>query len=706
MKKYSLLICLIAMIHNAANATLIAEVADSLDTSAADSTEVIQLDGVEIVAAREIHKGDHDVLLLSEDNRKFGTNALDAISSLNRFETMLNSRTLTNRFKEDVFILINGVPSGGDALRTYKGEDIKKVEYYSVAPTKYAIFTSGPVINVITNKKRDQQYDGYFNTSNAVNTGFGFNQASLTYTDSLNMVKVGYWVSYRNIGRISEHSEFNYDLFGRKTEYDTRRRYEGTLHNISTEYQRFQGKHLFNVSVTGKINPGEENSSGTANIFENNQTYNGTQQSHLKSRDNSITGNLYYGYMSGQTTFAMSVSNSFGKSYSDAWSEMVLPEPYGQYGYRNNSRLDNDSYAFSTYALVSTPWNLLGGTFSAVASYKYLQIEQRYLDTKVTPSNSSVYLNPSMYWNINGLFIRGDLGTTINKQNNGFETHTIVSPFIGMYGSYNLLPKKNLNMELNLALTKSSPGLGDLSESISYRDNWFIATGNPNLKTCLSSYGMFKAYYSHPSNSNNIILFKYVTNYIDNWRDTYIAYDNDVVASKKVNYTYWYHNYLYLTGTWCPFKWLELSPYIEYHHLRTSVHGERMTGKHFRYGGSVVLRHNNMSLILAANSSGRNWDAAVTERYSAQFAAVAQYEWRNWAFGAEWHYFDHNNYESGSINGFNYKINSDFKPLHNLVQINAVYSFSVGRSRRHVQKQISGVEAESGLNKYNQVTND
>ena len=121
MKKYSLLICLIAMIHNATNATRIAEVADSLDTSAAaDSTEVIQLDDVEIIAAREIHKGDHDVLLLSEDNRKFGTNALDAISSLNRFETMLNSRTLTNRFREEVFILINGVPSGGDILRTYK----------------------------------------------------------------------------------------------------------------------------------------------------------------------------------------------------------------------------------------------------------------------------------------------------------------------------------------------------------------------------------------------------------------------------------------------------------------------------------------------------------------------------------------------------------------------------------------------------------
>ena len=133
--------------------------------------------------------------------------------------------------------------------------------------------------------------------------------------------------------------------------------------------------------------------------------------------------------------------------------------------------------------------------------------------------------------------------------------------------------------------------------------------------------------------------------------------------------------------------------------------GERMTGKHFRYGGSVVLKHNNLSLILSANSSGRSWDAVVTERYSAQFAAVAQYKWRNWAFGAEWHYSGHNDYETGYINGFNYKINSDFKPLHNVVRLNVVYSFSVGRSRRHAQKQPSGTQAESGLNQYNQVPN-
>lgn len=262
------IICAVVALVMTGNATFASEPSDSTATATSDTTGVVSLNEVEIVAERVIHKGDHEVLLLSDENRTFGTNALDAISSLVYFNTSLNGRTLTNDLNQSVYILINGVPADGDRLRTYKGKDIKKVEYYAIAPPKYMIFTHGPIVNVITNKKHDQQYDGYFNTSNAVAMGNGFNQGVLTYTDSLNMVKAGYWVNYRNIGNIGEHSEYNYDKLGRSTMYDTKRRYEGAMHNISAEYQRYQGNHLFNVSVVGVINPGEQNSSGTSLLTE------------------------------------------------------------------------------------------------------------------------------------------------------------------------------------------------------------------------------------------------------------------------------------------------------------------------------------------------------------------------------------------------------------------------------------------------------
>lgn len=118
-------LCAAIALAMAGNAVFASEPSDST-TAANDTTGVISLNEVEVVAERVIHKGDHEVLLLSDENRTFGTNALDAISSLVYFNTSLNGRTLTNDLNQNVYILINGVPADGDRLRTYKGDDIKK----------------------------------------------------------------------------------------------------------------------------------------------------------------------------------------------------------------------------------------------------------------------------------------------------------------------------------------------------------------------------------------------------------------------------------------------------------------------------------------------------------------------------------------------------------------------------------------------------
>ena len=146
--------------------------------------------------------------------------------------------------RQNVFILINGVPSTAYDLRGYKGEDIKNVEFYSIAPPQYMSLTAGPVVNIVVKKRHDRSYAGYFNTSNAVNTEFGTNQIDLTYADSLNQVKLGYIVDYRNIGNIDNLAEYTYSP-QLHSQYRGTSRYKGQYHNISASYQRYQGNHLF-----------------------------------------------------------------------------------------------------------------------------------------------------------------------------------------------------------------------------------------------------------------------------------------------------------------------------------------------------------------------------------------------------------------------------------------------------------------------------
>ncbi len=105
------------------------------------------LDEVVVRAQRIIPKGDHQLLLLSKENRDFGTNALDAVSSLPLFRTSLNETVLESADHQEVYILINGIPGSGFELRGFRGEDVKAVEYYPVAPPRYMTLTSGPVVN-------------------------------------------------------------------------------------------------------------------------------------------------------------------------------------------------------------------------------------------------------------------------------------------------------------------------------------------------------------------------------------------------------------------------------------------------------------------------------------------------------------------------------------------------------------------------------
>lgn len=192
-----------------------------------------ELSEVVVKAQRIIPKGDHQLLLLSKENREFGTNALDAVSSLQLFKTSLNETTLQSADRQEVYILINGIPATGFELRGFKGEDIKNVEYYPVAPPQYMTLASGPVVNIVMKKRHDRLYTAYVNTLNSVNTGFGTNQLTASYTDSLNQVRVGYLADYRNISDLQIRSDYDYGA-DRQSLYDGRSKYAGIYQRIFT----------------------------------------------------------------------------------------------------------------------------------------------------------------------------------------------------------------------------------------------------------------------------------------------------------------------------------------------------------------------------------------------------------------------------------------------------------------------------------------
>ena len=234
--------------------------------------KVIQLNEVIVKGVKYIPKGDHTLLFLSKKNRNFGTNALDAVSSLGLFRTTLNETELTSFDHKQVFVLINGIPSTALDLRTFKADEVKNVEYYPIPPAQYMALTSGPVANIVMKKKHNKLYTAYINTSNAVTTGFGTNQANFTYADSLNQVKAIY------------RGDDN--------------RYKGNYQYVQTTYQRFQSRHLFNANLKYIWNPRKQSFASEIEMPEIQQK--GTNADKLESHSRTLVADLFCYYSLGK----------------------------------------------------------------------------------------------------------------------------------------------------------------------------------------------------------------------------------------------------------------------------------------------------------------------------------------------------------------------------------------------------------------------
>lgn len=665
----------------------------------ADTTRMIALEDVVIEADRVVHKGDHDVLYLSRENKEFGTNALDAVSSLILFQTSLNDTKLLSWDRQEVFILINGVPSTAIDLRGYKGEDIKHIEYYAVAPPQYMGFTTGPVVNVIVKKRHARQYSGYINTSNAVNTGFGTNQIDLTYADSLNQVKVGYFIDYRNIRNISSHTDFTYSP-EHYSQYRGSSIYSGEYHNLYTSYQRFQGKHLFNAKLYSVIDPGKEEDSRNSLVRYNNETSEGHNLNQLKSRSGTTTLDVYYRYlMEKGRMFAINVVNALGESQSKS-TYITESEDAGNAAnsYDYQTEVENNTYSFITNAMFVSP--LWGGSFSTAARYEYQQLYQQSAISEYTPSSHDEFVYAGGSWKWGQGWIVPTIGVSLLQQAAASITHTSVLPYFRLYTDWwGEDSFKGASVQLTLVANQRNPALGDLTESKTYLDPWTVSIGNPALEEYWVNNAKLALCYFAPDGKNMVNLVmrpQYAYNRI---AKTIVLGESQVYFQPK-NIGGEFACQFLLQGTWSPLKWLSFSPYWEYYISHFQTPSQQVRFNYMRIGSGVTFSQNNMSLLLAINSPTKEYDGDLLVRGSLQYAAIFQYKWKNWSWGAMYNYSGYNEYTIAELPEFKYYKNKDWRPLHHLTRITATYNFSVGRARRHDNKLINESSNNTGLREF------
>lgn len=673
---------------------VVACVAVSSWAAESDSIAPQELKEVVVKGDTRFQKNGYELLLLTKSERNFGTNALDAISSMNRFRTSLNATELTAWDQSKVFVLINGVPSEATDLRTFKGDDIKNIEYYQNAPPEYMSLTSGPLINVVMKKRHDRSFSGYFNAENAVNTGFGTNQADLTYADSLNQVKMGYYIDYRDVGKIASRSEYSYPPYWTSV-YDNTEKLVGQYHVLSASYQHYRTNQLFNAKLSLKHSPSDEKSYGEYNSTTgDNQLAATTNNSFIKNRAKSATLDLYYNYVfKNQSSLLVNVVNTIGKSCSESY----IDSPTGG---AVNSKVDNDTYTFVASTFFSS--RALAGNYTVGQRYEYSQLNQEFLGNTIKPYSHNEFIAASMSWIRNGMTLAPSLGLNVLSQSDGQLTKNSVSPYFRVYWDWWAKGAlKGFSVQLTLSSRHRPPALSLLTDSYNFKDYHYVAIGNPNLKNYWDHTAKLALVYFRPDSRDFITLVS-TTEYIDNAIASRLEAKDGEAFIKPVNLDHAFKQAFLLNITWYPVEWLEISPYAELY-IDNYTASSKVRSAYFRYGASIAATLGNFTFSLHANSPTKEYDGDIITRGGMQLASILQYKYRNWSFAARYNHVGTNNRTIGKVGDFSIRENKDWKPLHEMFSFVATYSFRIGKSRTHRQVSSSEADADNGLNQYNQV---
>lgn len=699
MKLYSCVRCVFVLISvvccvHSSNALVADESGQRQDK--ADTVRVKELKEIVISADRVVHKEDHDVLFLSKDSRRFGTNALDAVSTMPEFKTEFNSKSLVTFDQRSVYILINGVPSSAVELRGYKGDDIKNVEYYSEAPAKYMIFTSGPVINVNVRRRYDKFYSAYVDATNSVNVAFGDNQVELMCADSLNQFRLSYYNSYRSIGGIQKRGVFHY---GADDEVKLRcddASYYGFLQQVQGSYQRSWGKHLLNARLIYKWNPGDEREDQVAEMVNGGTMASGLGSTYLKKHSEALTLDVFYSYRFSNTrNLALNVVNTFSRASSHKVMSRVMDEPYSALGFEAVNGVDNRTYTLIANAIFTSA--MLGGKYSAGARYAYQRLRQRSAGEEYVPVTNNVSFYNSLSWKVRNVRLTPSVGLYMNDYSQGRERSTDVFPRMMLYtdwwGKGRL---KGCSVQLTLRMDMKSPGSGSLTPSATNIDGRFVSVGNPDLKSYMQGSVKLALLYNAPDRRKSIRLVSTLM-YANRPNANVLYGDDGVMYSQLRKIDSRVASYTGLYATYKPVRWLELSPYASLEYFGYTTPGNKVRYKYVRYGGSVVFAWDKARIGLYANAPVKERAGDVFTRNSVQLAAVSQVNVRNCTIGLEWHFSGRNDYEHGASGEFFYHQRKDWNRLNNLVQLCFTWSFSKGKLRRQPSRTINDGSDDDGL---------
>ncbi|MDE5877062.1 MAG: outer membrane beta-barrel family protein [Muribaculaceae bacterium] len=663
--------------------------------TAENDTAATELPEVEIKADREIYKKDHVVLTLSEANRRFGSNALEAISTLSRFITVLNSDRLTSYQGRNVYVLIDGVPSTPEMLRTYQAGDIRDVEYYDVPPARYRVYTEGPLVNVRLRRRHDMMVSAYVSAQSAVADVNTSDMAVLTYADSLNQVKASYTLNHSNAGDLIRDIEYLYPDGGMTIEHiEARNKY--LMQNLNLSYQSTRGHHLFNAKARYDWQHRLYRTPGSAEIFEDGISVEGFTDRHTRTSRKILSADLYYCYRhSERRSVQVNIGNAFGKGDHRQHLMRDIPTPWEALNYDIYNNTDNSTYNFSGDISGQCP---LGSVdLSGVFRYTRRSLSQKATSGTYRSSEDEEFLSAGATWSRGIMTLSGSAGMTVITENTSAGKTTSVSPY-GYLGFW-LRGRdrwRGASASLTMFTRQGSFPASNTTANYTYIDRRYISVGNPSLKPSTAFGPEMRLQYFDPQGKWFVSLYGQMLR-IRDAQVPLVYMENDIAVRQVANLPHTLGFFGQLTGRWVPLKWFFIQPVLTFGDTRYSTPSGRVHGSNLQYGCNATVMAGDLSAALGAFSPKKTWEGNTCSREAAFFFVSLTYRLRAFTFGLTYNRYCRGSRYTEGGDGFSYILRSYDRPYRNWVRLSATWFFSKGRQFYHPQKSLGDVQGDVAL---------
>lgn len=663
-------------------------------------SEAVEIENIVVVGNNVTQHFDRTVYTISNADRKRAVTSLDLTAKIPQVSIdRINETIATN--EGAVTILVNGIASSEQELKTISPEEVNNIEYYDLPPIRYG--SDNKVLNIITKVLKEGIYGGV-DLRNAVPVKWLNDSFYLRYNRGRSQISFRYYASYHTSNNQSASDEYKYSL--NNVNYDQ-------VQNIGAGYKSFYND--FNLKYTNQL---QDKYVFQATFYPSLRSYSNHSDSQISFFEDEIKSDRYGTGKSESEIFNPILDLYLWKQFGHK-QEMILTftgNYYNTYfdGYTNEYELPDNQAVFEDFLKID------GNKYSAIGQALYIKNFKKL--TLSFGNRFSYEANKAQATNLFGS--KRELTTILNNYFAGEVTGKIGESFsyrftLGLIGNHTAAAGNNqwqwifspkiiagyqvspsFIIKAGFSQFNTPPKIGMLNDRIAFINQNIISRGNPSLKNGYANSAFIGTGYNNKwLNVSVNINYGYAKDPIN----YYYLKDGQYIALTPVN-DKWRRNYtLNYALLFTPFMdnllSLKLQGGFNYVELESDALGLL---SHFQTPLSYEIAFNfkNLSVFYQGNviTSKLSPPLITLNRLTSNIGI--RYRYKDFAFSVNCTNFLIQPQDNvHTINGSEVwrKSTGTQKDTYNMIILGFSYHFGKGREYKEKERQINNVDEDSGL---------